>query len=293
MQIEMPNRTVIIRGHLVAFPEDFHGFFFHHTHFYARLRGHGKPTHTTSIIEGLLHGRKRHVDALFLIAAKIHIGVFRREHANHLKIDAIDADVFAHRVFVILEKNFTHPFANHHHLSFQINICFVDKASDDDIGRINEVPFRIIAKDAEGTCFIVSHHIVAAVSPATAFEARGKDGKFLDTAFQCRDVVVVVGIPAISGQTFVGNGGGARPHKHAVGGKIAHAVHHTIFQAAARTEHHHEHEDAPKHTKGGEGGAQLVFGEAAPYFVPSVAVKHHNGVFIFLYLTIAQYLIRL
>jgi hypothetical protein len=61
------------------------------------------------------------------------------------------------------------------------------------------------------------------------------------------------------------------PHKHTVGGQIAHAGANAIAQAIARSEHDDQHKNTPENTKGGKKRPHFVFFQCAEYF--SVAVR--------------------
>ena len=176
-------------------------------------------------------------------------------------------------MFIRFKQNIFYRRAYNTNFAYVVYIVFVDNSSGCNGVRVYFKEIGHIAIDVKGTGFFTSHY-VAGTSVATGLQAWGKQTDFGNIIFNILNIAVSETKAPSPVKTFVCHRRLLRPHKKAVGSKVAKVIHHPVFQAIARTHHDHQHKDTPKHTERGKKGSNLIFFQRAENLLPVIDVKN-------------------
>ena len=166
--------------------------FFHYTYFNVRIGGDGQKVNPVALIESLLHGGKWQNYRFFSISTDIYVGGFAG-YAYYLKIDAIQLNIFAYRIFTLIEKCFVNALSDNTDFSFSFGINVVDKPAVTQFVVVYQVVIGINSLGIERTRFLAADYVFVLTS--TSEKYRRDVLNFRDIIFHNR-YICIFDIPA-------------------------------------------------------------------------------------------------
>ena len=103
LDIHIHYGILIIGRYLMYFLQRLNYFILNDPHFYSRFGSCCQKVNDVSLVESLLHRRKRQHNGFFRTPANTGVGCFAC-HTNYCEIDAVYLHLFPHRIFTLIKK---------------------------------------------------------------------------------------------------------------------------------------------------------------------------------------------
>lgn len=222
----------------------------------------------------LLGQRYGHDDGAFEVAERHHRILFADE-ADDREIGTADFDRFAGRIGRTRKEVFLHLRADDADLAATGHIHLVDVTAVRDFLRLDALVVGRITHDG----IIALALFVTAMLLVAPEDGRGVEhfGKLPHGV----DVAVVHTPPSVFRHALVGDAGLLGLHQNGIGRHVAQLSAEHAREPHTGTEHHREHEDAPKDAQCRHDTPLAVAGDGLPDFVPAVYVeKMHHRLFV-------------